>query len=340
MNPIISVIVPVFNTGEILRDTLDSILKQTFANFELILVDDGSTDESKEICEEYKKRDSRIIVIHQLNTGICSARNAGVRISSGQFLTFCDHDDLYDPNILKREYEIATDTGADIVNVGYKTIYEDKNEEIVSTLNITCSNREEIRKHFFEITYDSMSTVWVKLYKSSKLKNYLIFNTNYKKGHEDVNLNLSLLFHIDSFVSIDEILYTHIVRKQLSTSAKFSSEAIPAMIDEIRNYCFAINDYKVDINNNGYEYMAKMSAMLRSISVYAIKCDIDRTGFIKILSSLKCYKCHISLYDLLINKRIPIKDRIVLYALDRNLLSLLYSILRVYLFCSKHLTDI
>ena len=96
--PKLSVIVPVYNTEKYLRECIDSILAQTFTDFELILVDDGSTDKSGAICDEYCRLDDRIRVIHQNNGGVTVARKRGVELSSGEYVTFVDSDDWIDPN--------------------------------------------------------------------------------------------------------------------------------------------------------------------------------------------------------------------------------------------------
>ena len=92
----ISIIVPVYNAEKYLNRCIDSILKQTFTDLEIILVDDGSTDDSLKICEEYQKQDDRIIVIHKDNGGSTSARKAGVRIAKGAYIAFVDSDDWID----------------------------------------------------------------------------------------------------------------------------------------------------------------------------------------------------------------------------------------------------
>ena len=93
-NPIISVIVPVYNVRDYLKKCLDSILSQTFSDFELICVNDGSTDGSRKILEEYKKRDNRIIIVDKENGGLSSARNEGMKAAKGKCFSFIDSDDL------------------------------------------------------------------------------------------------------------------------------------------------------------------------------------------------------------------------------------------------------
>ena len=105
--PTISVIVPVYNTEPYLHRCVDSILAQTFTDFELILVDDGSTDASGAICDKYAVKDSRVRVFHQKNSGAASARNTGICAAEGEYLAFCDSDDMVSPMWLKRMVDLA-----------------------------------------------------------------------------------------------------------------------------------------------------------------------------------------------------------------------------------------
>ena len=98
--PAISVIIPVYNMGPWLRDCLESVLAQTFTSFECILVDDGSTDDSPQICDYYAKKDDRFRVIHKANGGLSSARNAGLDDAAGEYIAFVDSDDVILPDYL------------------------------------------------------------------------------------------------------------------------------------------------------------------------------------------------------------------------------------------------
>lgn len=99
-SPTISVIVPVYNAEKTLRRCVDSILAQTFEDFELILINDGSKDQSGDICDEYAAKDSRVKTIHKTNGGVSSARNAGLRIAQGEYIAFIDSDDYIDNDYL------------------------------------------------------------------------------------------------------------------------------------------------------------------------------------------------------------------------------------------------
>lgn len=117
-NPLISVIIPVYNVENYLRECLDSVINQTYKNLEIILVDDGSTDISPVICDEYTGMDNRIKVIHQQNRGLVGARKSGISVSTGDIVTFVDSDDWIDLNMYEVMVEKAVESAADIVTSG------------------------------------------------------------------------------------------------------------------------------------------------------------------------------------------------------------------------------
>ena len=121
----ISIIVPVFRTEKYLRQCIESVLHQSYHNLELILIDDGSDDASPAICDEYAEGDSRVIVWHQENAGLSAARNAGIRIASGDYILFLDSDDYWDD--LSGLSQLIPDLTCDVVNYGFKKCYDNSN---------------------------------------------------------------------------------------------------------------------------------------------------------------------------------------------------------------------
>lgn len=121
---LISVIVPVYNTAEYLDACVGSIVGQTYRELEIILVDDGSTDRSPEMCDAWAERDPRIRVIHKENGGLSSARNAGMKIATGAYCGFVDSDDLISPRMFETLYTLAIDWNADIVQCGYSCFFD------------------------------------------------------------------------------------------------------------------------------------------------------------------------------------------------------------------------
>ena len=124
MNLLISVIVPVYNVEKYLARCVDSVLAQTFRELEIILVDDGSTDRSGAICDDYEKKDDRIRVIHKPNGGLSDARNAGIDVAEGQFLCFVDSDDFIDPEMLETLYRLLIEHEADISVCGIRDCFD------------------------------------------------------------------------------------------------------------------------------------------------------------------------------------------------------------------------
>lgn len=122
---LVSVTVPIYNTSKYLRQCLDSLKAQTLKEIEFILVDDGSTDDSGKICDEYAENDARFRVIHQTNGGLSKARQTGLNSANGEYVIVCDSDDWVEPNMYESLYSKAKETDADIVVCGYTTEYND-----------------------------------------------------------------------------------------------------------------------------------------------------------------------------------------------------------------------
>ena len=119
-DPLISVVMPVYNARQYVGKAIESVLQQSYSQLELILVDDGATDGSGDICDRYAKLDSRIIVIHQKNGGISSARNRALQAASGKYIAFCDHDDEMLPHCLEDAVLAMESKQADMVEVNDK----------------------------------------------------------------------------------------------------------------------------------------------------------------------------------------------------------------------------
>lgn len=128
MNQTISVIVPVYNVEDYLPQCVESILSQDHSDLEVILIDDGSTDRSGEICDRYAARDSRIRVIHQKNAGAAAAKNAGLRIAAGTYLSFVDSDDYLEPNAYGFMLETLQKSQADAVECSFREVYRNREE--------------------------------------------------------------------------------------------------------------------------------------------------------------------------------------------------------------------
>lgn len=123
MQDVISVIVPVYNVAQYLPQCMDSILSQDYEKLEVILIDDGSTDNSGELCDAYARRDSRVRVIHQTNSGAAAAKNTGLRAATGEYLSFVDSDDFLEPGAYSYMLSLLKENGADMVRCAYKNLF-------------------------------------------------------------------------------------------------------------------------------------------------------------------------------------------------------------------------
>ena len=191
----ISIVVPMYNAENLIRRCVDSILNQTFEQFELILVDDGSTDNTAAICKEYTENDSRISYLHQDNAGPDIARQTGVNAAKGSFLMFADADDYVASDLLQILYDEAKTTGSDLIcsrtvrfnNNGKK--WEDKTFPQEA---IDCEEMEKRFYHFFASRYIT-GAYYAKLIKKDLLGNYSFMKESVIG--EDVTAVIYLLLH-------------------------------------------------------------------------------------------------------------------------------------------------
>lgn len=124
MSELVSIIMPVYKVQEYLDRSLNCILNQTYTNWEAILIDDGSDDNSGKICDEYAKRDNRFKVIHKENEGVAAARNTGLEAAKGEYIEFIDSDDFAHPSMIETQMKLIKETGTDIAITGYRFAYD------------------------------------------------------------------------------------------------------------------------------------------------------------------------------------------------------------------------
>lgn len=200
--PEISVVVPVYNVELYLIRCIKSILNQTYKNFEVILVDDGSTDASSKLCDEIKDRDNRVRVLHKLNGGLSDARNKGIHIASGKYITFVDSDDWIAENMLEVLYNLCINYSADIAVCGF----EKKDTYDNNVVNSYQSNVIEYsQKQFLEVLLRVRSNrcvhyAWGKLYKKEVLDPVEHFP--YGIYNEDVEAMFKSVFRSQKIVEI------------------------------------------------------------------------------------------------------------------------------------------
>lgn len=216
----IAVIVPVYNVENHIRNCIESILNQSFDDFKLILINDGSTDKSYDICEEYEVSDRRIKLIDQENMGLSMARNNGLEISTEKYVTFLDSDDYIHKDMLKVLLENLIETSADIsvcdhqkVYEGLRPEYEEKENEIR-----VLSNIEAVEK-IVRDNDENMIVAWGKIYKRE-----LFEGVRYPRGkyHEDEFVTYKLFYKAKDIVKTSAKLHYYTQRDESITGDKYS----------------------------------------------------------------------------------------------------------------------
>lgn len=221
---IISVIVPVYNVEKYLDRCVQSIINQSFSNIEIILVDDGSTDNSGTICDNYKALDQRIIVIHKENGGLSDARNCGLDIAKGEYIGFVDSDDWLDLDYYSTLYEIAKIDDSDVVSCLYTRTSGSDSLKKYGECQTSFLHGEEALSVFLESAIKGGVTwvpCWSKIYKKS-----IIQNVRFRKGkiYEDVIYNWEILNMNIKMSCTNYSGYFYFVNQNSITKSKFSEK--------------------------------------------------------------------------------------------------------------------
>lgn len=221
--PKLSIIVPVYNVEKYLSKCIDSILNQTFEDFELILIDDGSPDECGKICDNYANKDRRIIVIHQKNAGVSAARNAGLDIAKGEYIGFIDSDDYIDKTMYEKLINAIESFNVDMAICGYDYINEAGNvERKFKSSSPKTYSKSETFSAMFDMPQSIRLGLVNKLFKNNLIKN-LRLPIDYHST-EDGYFLINYLENINSSVFIREGLYKNAVRTGSATHGGLSIE--------------------------------------------------------------------------------------------------------------------
>ncbi|MCT4287903.1 hypothetical protein CMU71_15445 [Elizabethkingia anophelis] len=222
-NPLISVIVPVYRVEEFIHECVDSIIAQSFSNLEIILVNDGSPDRSGEICDEYAQKDKRIKVIHKANGGLSDARNMGLSVATGEFISFVDSDDIINPDFIQILYTNIGD--ADLSFCLFKEFSDNEiityNLVEIKSLDIISSQR--MLSELFQYHYPASVIACSKLYKSSLWNNVRFPKA---KVHEDEFVIHEILDQCDFISFVEAELYYYRKREESIMSSASKEKAM------------------------------------------------------------------------------------------------------------------
>lgn len=227
MNPKISIIVPVYNVEKYLEKCLKSLINQTLKEIEIILINDGSTDNSKYIIEKYLKKDKRIILFDKENGGQASARNFGIKKANGEFILFIDSDDFVSTDICKKLYDKALKENSDIVTCKCKLVDENENE--IESNSITF-NICDANKNFML----NQSGPCFKLIKSKILKSNNLYFPELR-AYEDIGVVPAWALFTKNISCIDEQLYYYLVRQGSTMNQLKYNNKLTHIFDSLEN---------------------------------------------------------------------------------------------------------
>lgn len=222
MEVLVSVIIPVYNVENYLRECLNSVIDQSYSNMEILLIDDGSTDNSGKVCDEYAQKDKRIKVIHKENGGVSSARNLGLDIAQGEYIAFIDSDDRVHETYIEKLYKKIRAEKADVCLCHFSQLINEKlkkiKEPLPNSINIDLKKKETIS--FFEKYFSCKGIggcIWRSLYRAKIVKHYR-FSCSLARA-EDLLFNLEVLVNCKKVVSLNEWLYEYRINEKSQMSS-------------------------------------------------------------------------------------------------------------------------
>ncbi len=209
----VSVVMPAYNAEENIVNSIESVINQTFKNFELIIVDDGSKDNTLKICREYENKYPNIKVIHQKNGGEAAARNTGIKNASGKYIMFLDSDDTYKPDMVSRMFEKAENETPDWVLCAFSTIADKKVKTIKlqNTRNLN-THKEVLQGLYPFVEINGLINTWNKIYSRRIItENKIEFLPEFEMGVDHI-FNLNYIEHCSNCGFIDEPLYNYYIQ--------------------------------------------------------------------------------------------------------------------------------
>lgn len=285
MNQLISVVVPVYNAEKYVARCIESILHQAYQNFELILINDGSSDNSKSICEHYKSKDKRIVVHHQLNAGVSAARNKGIELSQGEYICFVDSDDWIDIDYLTTFFSFNIDYQNTIV---LQDILRVKKEQTIVNCNFDNVLIEKNNFHQLLLKYQlfRFGYPFSKLYNAAKIKkNHIKFNTKIHFS-EDLLFLLEYLQYVDHVQLSNKASYNYI---DVGESLSYAYHSFESEYECFKEMIKLTNSLQIKFKNIDKGYLNKSIGhfLSRSInSLYRPKSKKEKKERLEILKSL------------------------------------------------------
>ena len=265
-NPLFSIIMPIYNVERYLEQCIESVLAQDYQNYELILVDDGSPDNSIDICTKYAKQYSNIVFIHKINGGVSDARNAGIQIARGEYLMFLDSDDYWEgKTILSDLQNIITENNPDVIFNYMSSVYPDKIvNHYINRDKLIGSFQEDFQDLYQDGIY--LGFAWTKIIKKEIiLKNNLLFIKG--RNFEDIPWSFSLVNHIKDYAIYQNCFYMYRRERKGSISSVVTAKNQISLFQNLSDVITEIENMK--LNN---ELLPGLKKYVDDIYGYVMKC--------------------------------------------------------------------
>jgi glycosyltransferase involved in cell wall biosynthesis len=264
-NPVVSIIVPVYNAEKYLDKCINSLLNQTYNNVHIILINDGSTDNSGNICNMYSRSDERVFVLHKHNEGVSAARNAGIDTSIGEYLLFVDSDDWLENNTVAELIKIQKKDNFDVIMFGFlREDFNGNNQKPISFQKNQLNSKDEVMKVLPDlIKNESINSPCNKLYKSNIIKDNDIKFDNLISIGEDALFNYKVFLKINCFAIIDNCFYHYIKDNSESLTKKYNPQKYIMLT--------YVNDFPLQNFNDNILLAAKF---IRLKNIYSCLFDI------------------------------------------------------------------
>lgn len=275
---LISIVLPIYNVSTYLERCLKSICTQTYSNIEIILVDDGSTDNSGEICDAYAARDNRIVVVHKKNGGLSDARNAGIKIAKGKYISFVDSDDYVDCDYIEFLYNTLKSANAKMSICSHKVVYENGTILEKATNEMSVLSSEKVLER---ILYDEGIdlSAWAKLYDIDLFKE-ILFPVG--RLFEDAATTYKLVYKAETIAIGSVSKYYYMMRGNSITNIGFSRKKID-LIKSTKEMSDFVTQKFPNLKKAGERRL--MYAYLSTLSQLANSSTVDK----EVESELMCY---------------------------------------------------
>lgn len=221
---LVSIIIPMYNAERTLQRCLNSICNQEYSNIEIILVNDGSTDQTLFLCDKIQENDSRVIIVNKENGGVASARNAGIEKSTGQYILFVDCDDYIELDTISKIMPLSEENNLDMVIFGIQMDYVDEKYSVQKKYNeeLCAFDAKSIQKVVFESCFNGLLySPCNKLYCADIIKKEKIFFENNEEPIEDILFNCNYMQHINRVCVVEETFYHYVKEQKESEVTKY-----------------------------------------------------------------------------------------------------------------------